>query len=298
MAQQTIDIGVAPNDGTGDPLRVAFDKINDNFDELYPLTRFQNNVPVVLASGKTFGKYINGQTAAWNGLTAIEAIIESVTEYINPVFTSFDVPAQPITIEVGTTLSGSKTFTWAITLNSGTVPTIDIFDVTAVSTLLAGTANDGTQSVTISTIQLNSNGATQVWRGVGNNTSPAGTFNSSNFTVTGRFIRFYGPTASSPANSADVRALPSNAFHTGATTFNLDTGTTLTKFIVALPPSVTITQVLDLDALNANITSEYVLTGTLNVLDAGGTNRSYNIYEMNIGSPYSTSHRHAVTTAN
>lgn len=35
MAKQTIGIGTAPNDGTGDPLRTAFDKSNDNFDELY-----------------------------------------------------------------------------------------------------------------------------------------------------------------------------------------------------------------------------------------------------------------------
>lgn len=35
MAQQTIGIGAAPNDGTGDPLRDAFDKANDNFTELY-----------------------------------------------------------------------------------------------------------------------------------------------------------------------------------------------------------------------------------------------------------------------
>ena len=35
MAKQTINIGSAANDGTGDPLRTAFDKINDNFDELY-----------------------------------------------------------------------------------------------------------------------------------------------------------------------------------------------------------------------------------------------------------------------
>lgn len=35
MAQQTIEIGAAPNDGTGDPLRTAGEKINDNFDELY-----------------------------------------------------------------------------------------------------------------------------------------------------------------------------------------------------------------------------------------------------------------------
>lgn len=35
MAKQTINIGAAPNDGTGDPIRTAFDKANDNFDELY-----------------------------------------------------------------------------------------------------------------------------------------------------------------------------------------------------------------------------------------------------------------------
>src|SRR6056300_1346226 len=35
MARQTINIGSSANDGTGDPLRTAFDKINDNFVELY-----------------------------------------------------------------------------------------------------------------------------------------------------------------------------------------------------------------------------------------------------------------------
>jgi len=38
MAQQSIQIGSSPNDGTGDPLRAAFDKINDNFTELYSLS--------------------------------------------------------------------------------------------------------------------------------------------------------------------------------------------------------------------------------------------------------------------
>lgn len=35
MAKQSIGIGSAANDGTGDPLRTAFDKVNDNFDEVY-----------------------------------------------------------------------------------------------------------------------------------------------------------------------------------------------------------------------------------------------------------------------
>jgi len=35
MAQQTINIGTSANDGTGDPLRTAFEKANNNFTDLY-----------------------------------------------------------------------------------------------------------------------------------------------------------------------------------------------------------------------------------------------------------------------
>jgi len=35
MAKQTINIGTSANDGTGDPLRTAMSKTNDNFTELY-----------------------------------------------------------------------------------------------------------------------------------------------------------------------------------------------------------------------------------------------------------------------
>ena len=38
MAQQTVGIGSSANDGTGDPLRTAFTKINENFTELYATT--------------------------------------------------------------------------------------------------------------------------------------------------------------------------------------------------------------------------------------------------------------------
>ena len=35
MAQEIIDVGNAPNDGTGDTIRTAFGKCNGNFTELY-----------------------------------------------------------------------------------------------------------------------------------------------------------------------------------------------------------------------------------------------------------------------
>jgi hypothetical protein len=37
MAKQTINIGTTANDGTGDPIRSAFDKSNDNTNEIYSL---------------------------------------------------------------------------------------------------------------------------------------------------------------------------------------------------------------------------------------------------------------------
>lgn len=38
MAKKTVNIGTSVNKGNGDPLRTAFSKINDNFDELYAAT--------------------------------------------------------------------------------------------------------------------------------------------------------------------------------------------------------------------------------------------------------------------
>ena len=38
MAKQTINIGTVANDGTGDTLRSAMDKCNDNFTEVYGVT--------------------------------------------------------------------------------------------------------------------------------------------------------------------------------------------------------------------------------------------------------------------
>ena len=43
MSKQIVDIGVQGNDGTGDSIRSAFDKCNDNFTELYGKGAAGNN---------------------------------------------------------------------------------------------------------------------------------------------------------------------------------------------------------------------------------------------------------------
>ncbi len=265
-----------------------------------PESTFSSDITVVLSGGKTFGKYRNGDVIPALGKTAVEVILLATVEYISATFTSFSVTGQASTVEVGTTVSGSKTFTWNITLNSGAVPTITVYDVTAASNLITDTPNDGSESSTIVTVQLNSNGANQAWRGIGTDITPDPDviFNSSNFTITGRYFRFYGYASASPTDSLTVRALPQSSYQTSnSQSFNLNTGSLLTKFVVALPPGRTISQVIDLDALNTDITTEYIIQPSINVVDAGGTSRVYNVYEMNIGVPYSATHRHQITTA-
>lgn len=48
MSKQVINIGSAPNDGTGDKLRVAYDKCNQNFDELYAIVLYNNAITYIL----------------------------------------------------------------------------------------------------------------------------------------------------------------------------------------------------------------------------------------------------------
>jgi hypothetical protein len=223
---------------------------------------------------------------------------EMLVVYQKPAFNGTpNVSSQSSTVEVGTTLNGSKTFTWSTTNNGNIKPnTIAVLDVTASSYLANLLANDGSELVNITTVQLNNNGATQQWKMEGINTIEE-TFQSSTRTVIANYIRYFGPTMLSVIDSAAVKALTSNAFQTSnANTFQLNTGASLSKFIVALPPSVAISSVVDIDALSADITSQYVLKGTVNVTDAGGTNRLYNIYEMNVGSAYAGNHRHEIRT--
>jgi hypothetical protein len=51
MTQQIINVGTLPNDGTGDPIREAFTKVNNNFSNLFALSskittvNLTNNTP-------------------------------------------------------------------------------------------------------------------------------------------------------------------------------------------------------------------------------------------------------------
>lgn len=71
MAKQTINIGLAPDDGTGDPLRTAGDKINDNFTEVYDGAIGGATVSDQLLKDWTAAESYRPARESWNGTTFI-----------------------------------------------------------------------------------------------------------------------------------------------------------------------------------------------------------------------------------
>ena len=105
---------------------------------------------------------------------------------------------------------------------------------------------------------------------------------------------FYGPISTGPTSSAVVRSLPSKIFTDGSNPFTLNTSTVEKIFSVAMPNSLSVSEVIDLDALNANITANY-LQSSFSVADYTGNLATYNVYTMTNAVPYGSNHRHQVT---
>lgn len=83
MAKQTIGIGAAPNDGTGDTVRDAFDKVNDNFNEQYSAlhTFTSNNVTVannIFIGNSTVNSTVNSTSIIFSGVVKANSSVVAV----------------------------------------------------------------------------------------------------------------------------------------------------------------------------------------------------------------------------
>ena len=140
MAQQVIDIGTSASDGTGDPLRDAFTKINDNFGELYGtvenegltygnvssnvagitfnITRYTENYsasPVLRGTGQAVGNVYVIRGNVLGGTTPINDVYLTVTTLANVIVgnvatvSAAGVPVAPVLRVNG--LTGNVTLT-------------------------------------------------------------------------------------------------------------------------------------------------------------------------------------------
>ncbi len=119
MAKQTINVGTSANDGTGDPLRSAFIKTNDNFTELYDGKQDD------LVSGTNI-KTINSNSILGSGDLAVQPTLVSGTNIktinSNSVLGSGDLAVQE-TLSSGTNI---KTINGNSVLGSGDLSLIGL----------------------------------------------------------------------------------------------------------------------------------------------------------------------------
>jgi hypothetical protein len=102
VTQQTIGIGTNANDGTGDPLRTAFTKVNANFTDLY------DNFPLIgtttndnAATGQV-GEYVTASVALGSAVALTTATPANVTS-ISLTAGDWDVSCQAAFNPAGTT---------------------------------------------------------------------------------------------------------------------------------------------------------------------------------------------------
>lgn len=92
MAKQIINIGSSANKGDGEPLRTAFDKINDNFSELYlkvdNLTGGVGGVTVGDIKGSVFADdstvlvdAVNGNIPGYVKLSVLQSTVAASTDF-------------------------------------------------------------------------------------------------------------------------------------------------------------------------------------------------------------------------
>ena len=82
MPQYTIDIGAAANDGTGDPLRTAFNEVNLNFDQVFNAGPVLSNVRI--ANNTILTTTTNGNLIlAPNGIGVVQSNVHIVPNTSN-----------------------------------------------------------------------------------------------------------------------------------------------------------------------------------------------------------------------
>lgn len=111
-----------------------------------------------------------------------------------------------------------------------------------------------------------------------------------------RYKIWYDAVSATPTNSNVARGLSNSRFSNDGNAFTLNTGNSQKTFVILLPPGKTLQSVIDQDALNLDITAQY-LSGSIAVNDAAGAAIIYTMYTMSQSVAYSSNHRHNITIA-
>ena len=142
MAQLPIVVGTTPNDGTGDPLRDAFIKVNSNFDELYLGTI---DVPICLPF--TFAENARGNIHGLHGALSSTGSQSGIVLNSGQTITdSIGISKVFLSVNAGSDLAGNITITGtSVNRETGaeTGSDTDIIPITALTTFTGSTDGNG-----------------------------------------------------------------------------------------------------------------------------------------------------------
>lgn len=245
---------------------------------------------------RTVGGLSSGTAIA--GKTYDEIFEAMLAEYVAPSISSFSMVGQSSPIEVGTVISGNKNFSFGFS-QSGNVAnnTIKIIDVTNGNNVLAsGLPKSSPQSVNVGSV-TKTTATDNVWRIEAESTK--GATIARDMSIQWQYRYFFGGSATDITTSAQVRALATSGLDSGGTNnVNVTAGTAHTEFYFFVQNGRKIDAVMDTSALNADITSAYVLVGTITVNDNGGNPQTYKKYKLTLAAGYETPHVHRITIKN
>jgi len=179
MAKQLVYRGGAPNDGQGDSLYNAFNKVNENFNELYSSFGSFSSNNVTVANNMLFGN------------STVNAIVNSSSFRIN---SSGNVSITPSTISLGNTTVATSYLKVGNTTVNAQVNSISIklygsvgnstvnSSIIQVANTTTGTANLQPGLLKIGTSQINS---TSISAGIANVTTNTFTLGTSSIAANG-----------------------------------------------------------------------------------------------------------------
>lgn len=168
MAKQTINVGTGPNTGTADSIRIAFEKVNANFTELYNLTGATSLTE--LAQDYAAALFVNG---THSGITV-----------------TYDDANNKLNLAVPAGFSGS----YLDLTNKPTIPA-DVSDLTDTTGLLGGGGNANTGDVEFTSSTLATPNTTEVdWPNGVIRLAP-GSVSNPDLAAYGQFLNIYPTTA-------------------------------------------------------------------------------------------------------
>lgn len=124
MAKQTINIGSTANDGTGDPLRTAFNKANENFTEVYDIAQGAYDYANTIVSDTQVDPLARSiANSAFDAANAIATFDQDLNTTNSVSFSS--VSTDTVTIGVGGNVNGQGSTLGNFSTISGSVFEID-----------------------------------------------------------------------------------------------------------------------------------------------------------------------------